>query len=264
MPPTTGSTGSNDPVHVRLEGVSLCYRLAKQRIPSLKEYAIHWMKGALSYEKLWALKDVDFIARRGEVVGIVGRNGAGKSTLLKVISQVLKPTTGRAEIHGRIAPILELGTGFDHELTGVENIYLNALLLGRSRKEIHARLDQIVDFSGLGDFVRAPIRNYSTGMLARLGFSIATAWLPDILILDEVLSVGDASFTKKCTDRMREFHDAGTTVLMVSHNAQAVRDSCTRCIWLDAGQVRIEGSPAEVLDHYDHDRGTEPVERRPG
>src|SRR3954471_9967601 len=129
---------------VKLHGVSLCYRLAKQRIPSLKEYAIHWMKGALSYEKLWALKDVDFTARRGEIVGIVGRNGAGKSTLLKVISQVLKPTTGRAEIHGRIAPILELGTGFDHELTGVENIYLNALLLGRSRKEIHARLDQIV------------------------------------------------------------------------------------------------------------------------
>jgi len=261
MPPPSPST---EPPLVHLAGVALCYRLAKQRIPSLKEYAIHWMKGALSYEKLWALRDVDFTARRGEVVGIVGRNGAGKSTLLKVISQVLKPTAGTIEIRGRIAPILELGTGFDHELTGMENIYLNALLLGRSRKEIDARLDQIVDFSGLGDFVRAPIRNYSTGMLARLGFSIATAWLPDILILDEVLSVGDASFTKKCTDRMREFHDAGTTVLLVSHNAQAIRDSCTRCVWLDAGRVRIDGSPTEVLDHYAHDRGTEPVERQPG
>jgi ABC-type polysaccharide/polyol phosphate transport system ATPase subunit len=256
--------GSTERALVQLQGVSLCYRLAKQRIPSLKEYAIHWMKGALSYEKLWALKDVSFTARRGEVVGIVGRNGAGKSTLLKVISQVLKPTTGRATIHGRIAPILELGTGFDHELTGFENIYLNALLLGRSRKEIDARVAAIVDFSGLGDFVRAPIRNYSTGMLARLGFSIATAWLPDILILDEVLSVGDASFTKKCTDRMQEFHDAGTTVLMVSHNAAAIRQSCTRCIWLDAGQVRFEGSPAEVLDHYSNEHGTEPVERQPG
>jgi ABC-type polysaccharide/polyol phosphate transport system ATPase subunit len=249
---------------VKLHGVSLCYRLAKQRIPSLKEYAIHWMKGALSYEKLWALKEVDFTARRGEIVGIVGRNGAGKSTLLKVISQVLKPTAGKAEIHGRIAPILELGTGFDHELTGMENIYLNALLLGRSRREIDARMEQIVDFSGLGDFVRAPIRNYSTGMLARLGFSIATAWVPDILILDEILSVGDASFTKKCTERMREFHDAGTTVLMVSHNAVAIRESCTRCIWLDAGRVLTEGSPAEVLDHYAHEHGTEPVERQPG
>ncbi|HZF10718.1 MAG TPA: ABC transporter ATP-binding protein [Thermoanaerobaculia bacterium] len=255
---------ATEPPLVQLSGVSLCYRLAKQRIPSLKEYAIHWMKGALSYEKLWALRDVDFTARRGEVVGIVGRNGAGKSTLLKVISQVLKPTGGKIEIRGRIAPILELGTGFDHELTGMENIYLNALLLGRSRKEIDARLAQIVDFSGLGDFVRAPIRNFSTGMLARLGFSIATAWLPDILILDEVLAVGDASFTKKCTDRMREFHDAGTTVLLVSHNAQAIRDSCTRCVWLDAGRVRIDGSPPEVLDHYAHDRGTEPVERQPG
>jgi len=255
---------ATEPPLVQLSGVSLCYRLAKQRIPSLKEYAIHWMKGALSYEKLWALRDVDFTARRGEVVGIVGRNGAGKSTLLKVISQDLKPTGGKIEIRGRIAPILELGTGFDHELTGMENIYLNALLLGRSRKEIDARLAQIVDFSGLGDFVRAPIRNFSTGMLARLGFSIATAWLPDILILDEVLAVGDASFTKKCTDRMREFHDAGTTVLLVSHNAQAIRDSCTRCVWLDAGRVRIDGSPPEVLDHYAHDRGTEPVERQPG
>lgn len=249
---------------VRLEGVSLCYRLAKQRLPSIKEYAIHWMKGALSYEKLWALREVSMTARRGEVVGIVGRNGAGKSTLLKVISQVLKPTTGKVEVQGRIAPILELGTGFDHELTGWENIYLNALLLGRSRKEIDAKIESIVDFSGLGDFVRAPIRNYSTGMLARLGFSIATAWLPDILILDEVLAVGDASFTHKCTERMQEFHDAGTTVLMVSHNPAAIRESCTRCIWLDAGQVRFEGSPEEVLDHYAHEHGTEPVERRPG
>jgi homopolymeric O-antigen transport system ATP-binding protein len=249
---------------VRLEEVSLCYRLAKQRIPSLKEYAIHWLKGALSYEKLWALKEVSFTARRGEVVGIVGRNGAGKSTLLKVISQVLKPSAGRAEVRGRIAPILELGTGFDHELTGFENIYLNALLLGRTRREIDAKVDEIVDFSGLGDFVRSPIRNYSTGMLARLGFSIATAWLPDILILDEVLSVGDASFTGKCTDRMRQFHDAGTTVLMVSHNAAAIRESCTRCIWLDAGRVRLEGPPAEVLEHYAHDHGTEPVERQVG
>src|SRR4029079_8306625 len=176
--------GSTEHALVQLQGVSLCYRLAKQRIPSLKEYAIHWMKGALSYEKLWALKDVNFTARRGEVVGIVGRNGAGKSSLLKVISQVLKPTTGRAVIHGRIAPILELGTGFDHELTGFENIYLNALLLGRQRKEIDEKIEAIVDFSGLGDFIRTLIRNYSSGMIARLGFSIATAWLPDVLVLD--------------------------------------------------------------------------------
>jgi ABC-type polysaccharide/polyol phosphate transport system ATPase subunit len=252
----------SEPPRVELRGVSLCYRLAKQRIPSLKEYAIHWMKGALSYEKLWALRGVDFAARRGEIVGIVGRNGAGKSTLLKVISQVLKPTEGRATVRGRIAPILELGTGFDHELSGLENIYLNALLLGHSRRAVEAKLDAIVDFSGLGDFVRAPIRNYSTGMLARLGFSIATAWFPDVLILDEVLAVGDASFTQRCTERLRQFHASGATVLMVSHNAQAIRESCTRCVWLDAGEVRFDGPPEEALRHYARDPGTDPVERQ--
>jgi len=258
------SPAAGEQPRIQLERVSLCYRLAKQRIPSLKEYAIHWMKGALSYEKLWALRQVDFTAHRGEIVGIVGRNGAGKSTLLKVISQVLKPTEGTATVRGRLAPILELGTGFDHELSGLENIYLNALLLGRSRREIDAQLDGIVDFSGLGDFVRAPIRNYSTGMLARLGFSIATAWFPDVLILDEVLSVGDASFTQKCVERLRRFHASGATVLMVSHNAQAIRDSCTRCLWLDAGQVRFDGDPAAALGHYSSEHGTEPVERQAG
>ena len=262
MPDPSRTEMRAEPPTIQLAGVSLCYRLAKQHIPSLKEYAIHWMKGALSYEKLWALREVDFTARRGEIVGIVGRNGAGKSTLLKVISQVLKPTAGRASVRGRLAPILELGTGFDHELSGLENIYLNALLLGRSRREIDAKVDGIVDFSGLGDFVRAPIRNYSTGMMARLGFSIATAWFPDILILDEVLAVGDASFTGKCTDRLREFHQSGATVLMVSHNAAAIRASCTRCLWLDAGQVRFDGGTEEALDHYSREHGTEPVERQ--
>ncbi len=250
-------------LRIRLEGVSLSYRLAKQRIPSLKEYAIHWMRGALSYEKLWALREISLTVRQGERVGIVGRNGAGKSTLLKVISRVLVPTEGNAEIHGRLSPILELGTGFDHELTGLENIYLNALLLGRTRREIDEKVESIVEFSGLGDFIRTPIRNYSSGMYARLGFSIATAWIPDILILDEVLSVGDAAFTEKCERRLREFHDAGTTVLMVSHMAQAVRENCDRCIWLDAGRLRADGPTAEVLDRYAH-AGTEPDQRAAG
>ena len=264
MPILSEPVPFREPVRVRLAGVSLCYRLAKQRIPSLKEYAIHWLKGALAYEKLWALREVSLEVRRGEVLGIVGRNGAGKSTLLKVISRVLKPTLGRAEVAGRVAPILELGTGFDYELTGLENVYLNALLLGRSRREIGEKIDDIVEFSGLGDFVRAPVRNYSSGMLARLGFSIATAWVPDVLILDEVLAVGDASFTKKCEERMREFHDAGTTVLLVSHSAKAVADNCSRAIWLDAGRVRLEGAVREVLEHYAHEHGTEPVERQAG
>jgi ABC-type polysaccharide/polyol phosphate transport system ATPase subunit len=252
-------------MRIQLEEVSLCYRLAKQRIPSLKEYAIHWMRGALSYEKLWALREVSLTIRQGERVGIVGRNGAGKSTMLKVISRVLKPSAGRAEIRGRLSPILELGTGFDHELTGYENIYLNALLLGRQRKEIDEKIEAIVDFSGLGDFIRTPIRNYSSGMIARLGFSIATAWLPDVLVLDEVLAVGDASFTERCQQRLQEFHESGTTVLMVSHNAQAVRESCSRCIWLDAGRLRADGPTEEILRQYSGlDAGTDPGQRPAG
>ncbi|MGH9362968.1 MAG: ABC transporter ATP-binding protein [Thermoanaerobaculia bacterium] len=251
------------PPSIELTRVSLCYRLAKQRIPSLKEYAIHWLKGALAYEQLWALRDVSLTVPAGQTLGIVGRNGAGKSTLLKVISRVLKPTRGTAAVRGMLAPILELGTGFDYELTGLENIYLNALLLGRSRREVDQQVEEIVEFSGLGDFVRSPIRNYSSGMQARLGFSIATAWVPDILVLDEVLAVGDAAFTEKCEERLARFHAAGTTVLLVSHSAAAVRKTCTRCIWLDAGNLRADGGTEEVLDLYMHG-GHEPFERAAG
>jgi homopolymeric O-antigen transport system ATP-binding protein len=236
---------------VRLSGVSLCYRLAKQRIPSLKEYAIHFVKGALSYEKLWALSDIDLEVQRGETLGVVGRNGAGKSTLLKVISRVLVPTRGRVEVRGRVAPILELGTGFDHELTGRENVFLNGLLLGHTRREITAAYDSIVEFSELGDFVNTPIRNYSSGMQARLGFSIATAWRPDLLILDEVLGVGDVAFRKKCEERLADLHRQGSTVLVVAHNRQAIVETCSRCIWIHGGRLQMSGPPAAVVDAYE-------------
>jgi ABC-type polysaccharide/polyol phosphate transport system ATPase subunit len=235
---------------VELREVSLRYRLAKQKLPSLKEYAIHWMKGALSYEDLWALREVSLALGRGESLGIVGRNGAGKSTLLKVISRVLKPTRGTVRVQGAVAPILELGTGFDHELTGHENIYLNALLLGRTRKEIDGKLDAIVEFSGLEEFIRSPVRNYSSGMLARLGFAIATAWEPDVLILDEVLSVGDARFLRRCERRMEEFRERGTTILLVSHDVEAVRENCRRAVWLEKGRIEASGSADEVIDRY--------------
>jgi ABC-type polysaccharide/polyol phosphate transport system ATPase subunit len=176
---------------------------------------------------------------------------------------VLKPTRGAAVVRGTLAPILELGTGFDYELTGLENVYLNALLLGRARREIDAKIEEIVDFSGLGDFIRSPIRNYSSGMLARLGFSIATAWVPDILVLDEVLAVGDAAFTEKCEARLARFHAAGTTVLLVSHSAGAVRKMCSRCIWLDAGRLAADGPTEKVLAAY-AGHGTEPDERQVG
>ena len=249
---------------IELRGVSLCYRLAKQRIPSLKEYAIHFLRGSLSYEQLWALQDVDLSVRKGETLGIIGRNGAGKSTLLKVISRVLKPTRGVATVRGQLAPILELGSGFDHELTGLENVHLNALLLGHSKREIDQRLEEIVEFSGLGDFIRSPLRNYSSGMQARLGFSIATAWVPDILILDEVLSVGDATFTEKCEARLQRFHDAGATVLLVSHNPKAILNNCTRCIWLDDGRLRADGESRQVLELYLREHGTDPAEHLGG
>lgn len=241
---------TNDRVVIELSDVSLCYRLAKQKIPSLKEYAIHLVKGSLAYEQLWALNDVSLSVTEGETVGIVGRNGAGKSTLLKVVSGVLKPTKGKLRRRGWVAPILELGTGFDYELTGYENVYLNALLLGRQRKEIDERLDQIVEFSGLDDFIRSPIRNYSSGMLARLGFSIATAWKPDVLILDEVLAVGDARFLKRCERRIEEFRQAGTTILIVSHDPDAVRKNCRRCLWLERGKLLADGPTDEILARY--------------
>jgi ABC-type polysaccharide/polyol phosphate transport system ATPase subunit len=235
---------------IELRNVSLRYRLAKQRIPSFKDYALHWMRGALTHEDLWALRDVSLEIAPGERVGLVGRNGAGKSTLLKVVSGVMKATRGETRVGGRVAPILELGTGFDYELTGLENIYLYALLLGHGRSEIAARVDDIVEFSGLGDFVRAPVRNYSSGMLARLGFAIVTAWRPDVLILDEFLAVGDAGFLRRCETRLNRLFETGTTLLLVSHQPSAVREHCARCLWLEEGCLQADGPTDEVLARY--------------
>jgi len=233
---------------IRLDSVSLCYRLARQRPPSLKEYAIHWVKGSLTYERLWAVRDLSLTVQKGESVGVVGRNGAGKSTLLKMVAGVLPPTAGRCQVQGSVAPILALGTGFDHELTGRENVYLNALLLGRRRREIDERYQEIVDFAELGAFIDSPLRTYSSGMVARLGFAIATGWR--LLILDEVMGVGDSAFTGKCEKRLEAYRAAGTTVLLVSHSAPAVENGCTRCLWIDQGRLQADGEPKEVLGAY--------------
>lgn len=238
---------------VQLEGVSLCYRLAKQRVGSIKEYFIHLVRGSLSYHQLWALNDVNVTVGSGEVVGIVGRNGAGKSTLSKVIAGVLEPTRGTCRVRGTISPILELGTGFDWELTGFENVYLNAMLRGHRRREIDGKVEEIIDFSGLREFIHSPVRNYSTGMLARLGFSVATAWPTDVLVLDEVLAVGDVRFLHRCHSRIAALRAGGTTILLVSHNPREIMEHCSRCLWLDEGILKADGDPKGILGHYIED-----------
>lgn len=248
---------SDEPM-IRLRELGLCYRLAKQRVASFKEYFIHFVRGSLVYEKLWALRDFNLEIGQGEIVGVVGRNGAGKSTLAKVVAGILRPTEGERLVHGSVAPLLELGTGFDFELTGYENIYLNALLLGHRRREIDQKLDAIVEFSGLKDFIHTPVRNYSTGMLARLGFSIATAWIPDILLVDEVLTVGDARFLARCTRRLQTFRNSGTTILLISHTLSTLRDYCTRCIWIDEGRLVADGPVDEILARYEAAMAEEP------
>ena len=199
---------------------------------------------------LKAVDDVSFEIKKGEVVGIIGHNGAGKSTLLKVISGILKPTDGELEVHGNIVPMLELGSGFDHDLTGRENVFLNGAILGYTEEYLKAKYDEIVAFSELGKFIDVPIRNYSSGMLMRLAFSIATVVQPEILIVDEILAVGDAAFQEKSKARMLELMSGGTTVLFVSHSLEQIREMCDRVIWLEHGNVKMIGPTKEVCDAY--------------
>jgi ABC-2 type transport system ATP-binding protein len=236
---------------ILVEGVSVRYRMPKERIPSLKEYVIRRLRRQLSYQDFWALKDVSLEVRRGEVFGIIGPNGAGKSTLLKVVARVLKPATGRVRVRGRIAPLLELGAGFDVELTGRENVFLNAAILGFTRRQIAERFDYIVDFAGVRDFIDMPLRTYSSGMLMRLGFAVATDVQPEVLIVDEVLAVGDAEFSKKSTERIARFRANGATMLMVSHSLAAVRSMCSRAAWLEHGSLRAVGPADEVVRQYE-------------
>ena len=235
---------------IYLEKVSIRYRLPSDSVKTFKEYMIRLVQGRIEYKAFWALKNIDLEVRKGEIFGILGRNGAGKSTLLKVISKVLVPIEGRVWINGYISPLLQLGAGFHPELTGRENVYLNATLLGHSRSEIDEKLEEIIAFAEIGDFIEAPLRTYSSGMNARLGFAVASAWQPDILILDEVLSVGDAAFQEKCFERMTTFRDSGATVLMVAHNIDKIRELCQRAMWLDHGEIQLMGTVEDICDAY--------------
>lgn len=235
---------------ITIDHVFMRFRLSDDRILSLKEFVTRKLSGKLSYSEFWALRDVSFAVNRGEVLGIIGHNGAGKSTLLKVISGILKPTKGTVTCNGNIVPMLELGSGFDTDLTGRENIFLNGAVLGYSEDFLKKKFDEIVAFSELGQFIDVPIRNYSSGMLMRLAFSVATVVNPEILIVDEILAVGDENFQQKSRARMRELMSGGTTVLFVSHSLSQIREMCDRVAWLEHGQVQMIGPANEVCDAY--------------
>ena len=234
-----------------LEDISIRYRLPNESIRTFKEYIIKKVQGRITHNSFWAIKHINLEIKQGEIFGVLGRNGAGKSTLLKVISKVLIPFEGRVWIRGYISPLLQLGAGFHPELTGIENIYLNATLLGHNRTEIEEKLDEIIAFAEIGKFIEAPLRTYSSGMQSRLGFAVASAWQPDILILDEVLSVGDMAFQEKCYQRMAEFRNSGATVLIVSHQISQIRSLCQRALWLDHGEIKMMGSSDEICNAYE-------------
>ena len=236
---------------IEVSDVTMRFRIANDRINSFKEFIVKSLRRQITYRDFYALRHVSFDVRRGEVVGLIGRNGAGKSTLLKVISGILKPTQGRVTVYGNVAPMLELGSGFDMDMTGRENIYLNGAILGYTKEFLDEKYPGIVEFSGIEDFIDVPLRNYSSGMIARLAFSIATVVQPEILIVDEVLSVGDADFRKKSLNRMMELMSGGTTVLYVSHDLQSIRKMCTRVVWLDHGEVKMFGDTQTVCDAYE-------------
>ena len=235
---------------IQLDDVAVQYRLPTERIGTFKEFAIRFLQRRIAFTHFWALQGVDLNIKRGEVFGIIGNNGAGKSTMLKVISGVLLPKRGRVRVYGKIAPLLELGAGFHPELSGRENVYLNGSLLGYDKEEMEAVYDDIVEFAELKPFMDAPIRTYSSGMYARLGFAVATAHVPEILIVDEVLSVGDEAFQNKCKDRMKSFQEQGATVLLVTHGLETIETMCDRAMWLDHGKVRLIDEPSAVVAAY--------------
>lgn len=236
---------------IEINDVSMHFRMPDDKINSIKEFTIRKIKRNLTYKEFVALNHVSFEVKRGEVVGLIGHNGAGKSTLLKVISGILKPSEGSVKVYGNIAPMLELGSGFDMDLTGRENIYLNGAILGFSEDFIKQKEQEIIDFSGIEQFIDMPLRNYSSGMVARIAFSIATVVEPEILIVDEVLSVGDSDFQEKSKKRMMHMMSGGTTVLFVSHDINQIRTMCDRVAWIEHGKLLKFDKANKVCDEYE-------------
>ena len=235
---------------IKVDHVSMKFNLSSEKVDNFKEYLIKRLKNNLKFDEFWALTDVDFEIKKGESVALIGLNGCGKSTMLKVIAGVLKPTKGSVQIGGSVAPLIELGAGFDYDLTAEENVYLNGALLGYSRQEMQKHYEDIVEFSELKDFMNVPVKNFSSGMISRLAFSIATIGIPDILIVDEVLSVGDFRFQEKCKNRIKHMLDQGTTLLFVSHSIEQVEELCNKVVWLDKGTVKMFGDSKNIAEIY--------------
>lgn len=235
---------------IEANNVSMKFNLSSEKLDSFKEYVIKTIKRQISYDEFWALKDVSFEIEQGDSLGLIGLNGSGKSTMLKVIAGVLKPTTGSVKVLGKVAPLIELGAGFDMDLTARENVFLNGALLGYPRSKMEEEYDGIVEFSELQDFMNVPVKNFSSGMVSRLGFAIATIGNPDILIVDEVLSVGDFHFQSKCQDRIQKMIKNGTTILFVSHSIEQVASLCNKIVWLEKGNVKMFGDAKQICEEY--------------
>ncbi|RPF42140.1 ABC-2 type transport system ATP-binding protein/lipopolysaccharide transport system ATP-binding protein [Hydrogenoanaerobacterium saccharovorans] len=235
---------------IRVDNISMLFNMSTERVDNIKEYVVRLFKGNLHFQQFWALQNISFHLDKGDALGIVGLNGSGKSTLLKLIAGVLKPTKGSIAIYGNIAPLIELGAGFDADLSARENIFLNGAILGYSHDYMEKRFDSIIKFAELENFIDIPIKNYSSGMTARLGFAIATMNQPDILILDEVLAVGDYKFQEKSFARTKEIIDKGATVLFVSHSIDQVQKLCNKALWLEKGQIKMLGDSKTVCEAY--------------
>ena len=235
---------------IEVNNVSMRFNLAREKSESLKEYFLQMVQGKLMFDEFYALRNVSFNVEKGDFFGLIGLNGSGKSTLLKVISGVYKPTEGCTRVHGTIAPLIELGAGFDMDLTARENIYLNGTVLGFTTAYIREKFDDIVEFSELRDFLDVPLKNYSSGMIARIGFAIATITQPDVLIADEILSVGDFLFQQKCEARMNELLARGATVILVSHSIEQIERNCNKVAWLEKGHLKMVGDTETVCSAY--------------
>lgn len=239
---------------IQVRDVSMHFNLMEEKVDSIKEYVVKLLKGKLLYNDFIALNHISFDVQKGDILGFIGFNGAGKSTLLKILAGVLTPTTGSVTVKGTIAPLIEVGAGFDPELTARENIYLNGAILGYSKAFIEQKFDSIIEFAELKDFVNVPVKNFSSGMYARLGFSIATAVQPDILIVDEVLSVGDFRFQQKCEERIHKMIEEGVTILLVSHDISMIERLCNKVLWLEHGKMKKFGDTKDICKKYENIR----------